>query len=533
MLSDSTRLREAWIEWRFLLRSRWPTCLLIASVVFLAGAWLQSRIPPLHEAGARIAIVPLSEAAPIPGNHLRQAGRNELMRAADEITRFPLLLELATSHSLPIRWGTGNEANLRGTLADRIRVKTLFAESAVEILVRETDPADAATLANDLAARFLASRRAADEAAAARRVENLAEQVSLQQRQLVELEATIRQAEESERPGLRLALVSARHLLHSLEAKHQSAVIEAGNAPPGASLLLPASQDRAPEVRTFWQRIGGLALLGMLAGLAALSVALMLNRGLSRAGGVATLMKAHHLHFAGLAPVAGRSAVNDESLDPEVFEPYREIRNRLLRLPTGECSLLTLLPLQSSEPAAESVANLACVLADSGRTVLVIDANCRTPVLHRYFAAARHPGLTDFLRGEMRLEETVLKARRPNLWFMPSGPGDEDPGGLFVGRRMMDLLQEMRTRFEFVLLSSPPLEGCSEAGLLAGYADFAVLISPFAAHSDRRLREARLALETSDATLAGLMLTTTYPLRLRDQAGRPEPAPLESRNSSK
>ncbi len=533
MLSNSSRLEEAWTEWRFLFRSRWSTCLLIASAVFLGGAWWQKQMPVYYEANARIAIPASPDPLAIRSEHLGKAGKNELVRARDEVADYRFLTEVSAARSLAVRWNTADEKSLRARLSERILPQVIFNEDALVIRVRDLDATEAAAIANEVAARFLSRRRAAAQAGAKEYADQLGAQVAAQIRELEAIEQHIRSAQDSERPALRLALTSGQNLLHSLEAKHQLARIETRSLPTAASLVTPASPDRVVEIRTFWQSMPGLISLSTLAALASFAVSLLLNLRDSRSRAVAALVKTHHLHFAGMAPVAGRSAVSDASLDPAIFEPYREMRNRLLRLPCGECCFLTLLPLQDSPFAAETVTNLACVIADSGRTVLVIDADCRNPRLHPCFDAARHPGLSDFLRGEMRLEETVLKARRPNLWFMPSGEGLDDPGGLFNGRRMSDLIREMRTRFEFILLASPPLEGCSESSLLAGFADYAVLISPFAAHSDRRLREARLALETSDASLAGLMLTTSSPLRLRDQAGRPEPAPLESRNSSK
>jgi len=149
-----------------------------------------------------------------------------------------------------------------------------------------------------------------------------------------------------------------------------------------------------------------------------------------------------------------------------------------------------------------------CVLADAGRTTLVIDADFRQPTLHGFFDAARHPGLSDFLSGEMRLEETVVRSRRPNLWFMPTGPLHDDPGGLLNGRRMGDLVWELRSRFEFILIASPSIHEVSDAGLLAGLADYTAVVTPCAGHSLRQLRETKTALETVSAPLGGVILTT-------------------------
>lgn len=533
MVPESTRLREAWVEWGFLVRSRWSTALLIASAVLLAGASLRSWWPELYEASARLSVETGTLPPALSPAGFRDSGNNELIRAKDEMESFAFLSEVSAARSLPLRWKTNDEESLRRRLRERVRIEPLFSERSLVIRTRDVDPGEAAMLANEVAARFLARRRASAQAEANARVRRLEAQTADQVLELDRIENQIREAPQSDREALRLALVSGRNLLHSLEAKQQLARIEATSIESSARLVSPASPDRAEHVFSFWRGTGGMLFLSFGTGLITLAMSAWLRKRQSRMGTVATMVKHHQLHFAGLAPVEGRSAVADATLAPEVFEPYREMRNRILRLPCGDCCSLAILPLREFRHSPETVVNLACVLADSGRTTLVIDADCRTPRLHPYFDAAQHPGLTDFLRGEMRLEETVLRSRRPNLWFMPSGPSSDDPGGLFNGRRMTDLMRDLRSRFEVILLASPALGSGSEAGLLAGLSDFTVLVSPFAAHSDRRLREARVALENSDASLAGLMLATTTPLRRRDQTGRPEPAPLESRKSSK
>jgi succinoglycan biosynthesis transport protein ExoP len=169
---------------------------------------------------------------------------------------------------------------------------------------------------------------------------------------------------------------------------------------------------------------------------------------------------------------------------------------------------------------AEVVAGLATVLADAGRTTLVIDADFRTSALHGLFDAALHPGLSDFLSGEMRLEETVVRSRRANLWFMPAGPLPGDPGGLLNGRRMTDLIWDLRSRFDFILLVSPSIHEVSDGGLLAGIADYTLVATPNGGHGIKRLLETKRALETVSAAMGGVVLTK--PLRLSGDSMSPQ-----------
>ncbi|HRD64302.1 MAG TPA: CpsD/CapB family tyrosine-protein kinase, partial [Nocardioides sp.] len=200
--------------------------------------------------------------------------------------------------------------------------------------------------------------------------------------------------------------------------------------------------------------------------------------------------------------------------------------------------IVALMPLRRSDRPAEVIANLAGVLADAGRTVLVIDADFRSPALHSAFEAARHPGLSDFLSGEMRLEETVVRSRKANLWFMPSGPLHDDPGGLLNGRRMADLVGDMRRRFDFVLVASPSIHTSSDAGVLAHLADSTAVVTAYSGHSVRSLRETSIALDLAGSALAAVILTVpakhsgdSTPQNLNPST--PQSLPAASTNGSK
>jgi Mrp family chromosome partitioning ATPase len=106
----------------------------------------------------------------------------------------------------------------------------------------------------------------------------------------------------------------------------------------------------------------------------------------------------------------------------------------------------------------------------------------------------------------MRLEETVVKARRANVWFMPSGPLPDDPSGLLGGKRMDDLIWEMRRRFDYILVTAPSIHRFADAGTLVSFADHAVLVTSYRRHSISRLRKASLAIEACGVSVSGILL---------------------------
>jgi len=529
MVSGHNAVRFGWGDYLYLLSSRWPLVLLVGSVVLLAGAALKRQLPSLYEAEARIAlVVPDLQADPLLARPEFQPSRpNDLFREADELTSRALLSEVAGPLALTSRWKVKDVDDLMALLGSRVEVEILAETNGLLLRARDVSPRDASALANAIGDRFVVRKDAEARAEANARVIRLEQEISERRNEIASIEkGLVSVAGEAGPDSLittekRRRLVTLRNLIHSLEAKHQLALLEVDEARGTARLIAPALPDRAVATMPLWLSTPGLVVLGILAGMGTvLGIALSFRR--SRWGAIADLMKQFQLHFAGFAPVsstAGRWAANE--VPGSLLEPYRELRNRLLRLPAGDCVWMTMMPLRRTEPGGEAIVHLATVLADSGRTVLVIDADFRAPSLHLFFEAAHHPGLSDYLCGEMRLEETVIRARRMNLWFMPAGPLHDDPGGLLNGKRMDDLVRELRSRFDFILVASPSIHEVSDAGVLAAISEFNTLITPYHGLSLRRLRETQLALETVNAPLSGVLLTT-----------RVEPEPVASGKTS-
>lgn len=498
-----------------LLRSKWPVVLLACSLVLLGGAGLKKRLPPLYESTVRVELDKQgSEVVPtFSTTSFRSTQLNDLTRQASEIRSADLLSEVIDSCKLSERWGIAGEAETLALLKERVRVEELPGDRALLLSARDLTPETSAELVNAISERFLERKASEVQAEANARVLRLEREVKERNAEIKRMESRLVEIKgspvgsEVESEDLRKELISERYLLQSLEAKHQLAVLEAGDTGTQAHMIESAEAKMASFAAPVWLTLPGLVTVGLLTGLVAI---LLLDGGRTRWNLITNIVNHLQVSIAGFAPLSGVSLLRAKSAPVKLIEGYRELRTRLLRLPAGDCVFINLMPLRDREGLAEMVTNLSCVLADGGKTVLVIDADFRHPRLHRFFDAANHPGLSDYLSGEMRLEETVIKVRRPNLWFMPSGPLHEDPCGLINGRRMSDLIWDMRTRFDFILVVSPAIHEVSDAGALASLADFTALVTPYWACSVSQLKKAQLALEAASARLCAVFLTTKF-----------------------
>jgi receptor protein-tyrosine kinase len=120
--------------------------------------------------------------------------------------------------------------------------------------------------------------------------------------------------------------------------------------------------------------------------------------------------------------------------------------------------------------------NLALTLSSSyKRRVLLIDADLRRPGVHTIFNLPNTVGLVDALT-QPRGSHLPVQAVSPTLWVLTAGTPSPDPMGVLVSTAMRDLLTQATETFDWVVVDTPPVAILSDANLLAGMIDTALLV---------------------------------------------------------
>lgn len=120
--------------------------------------------------------------------------------------------------------------------------------------------------------------------------------------------------------------------------------------------------------------------------------------------------------------------------------------------------------------------NLAIALAETGRPVLLIDADLRRPALHGVHAAGRATGLTDVLAGVDLGQAITPSDDVTNLSVLTAGAGDEDPGTLLAEAALDDLLARACEDHAYVVIDAPPVLAAPEVTVLARRCDATVVV---------------------------------------------------------
>ncbi len=158
-------------------------------------------------------------------------------------------------------------------------------------------------------------------------------------------------------------------------------------------------------------------------------------------------------------------------------EAYRILRTNIeFNRVNPEDNSITVVSGGAGEGKSTTLVNLAYICAQGGYTTLMIDADLRRPRLHTFFDINNSVGLTNFLTTDLLLEDVILQTPVDNLYFMPSGILPADAAGILNSRRMSELIQDVKQRFDLVLVDSPPILGVSDASVLASEVDLTMIV---------------------------------------------------------
>jgi capsular exopolysaccharide synthesis family protein len=229
-----------------------------------------------------------------------------------------------------------------------------------------------------------------------------------------------------------------------------------------------------------------------------------------KADAFGTLTQLLHTPYA---PFAG-----DWQGDPELVvaadpfhqqaEIFRELRAQLLAKALARSSRAALAVVSPDRGDGRSyvAANLAACLGQLGGRTLLIDADLRSPRLHRLLGPHEGVGLSSILGGHVDDIPLRQASRLPGLFFIPAGDVPPNPVDLLQGPRFSLLLYEMLSKFDHVVLDSPADALGADARLIAAKAGAALVVGRKGRSSISTLRQLLGRLENGPAEVAGVLL---------------------------
>ena len=219
-------------------------------------------------------------------------------------------------------------------------------------------------------------------------------------------------------------------------------------------------------------------IIGILLGLMLGSLlALLLEHSDDRIKSVDDLKKLTDLPVLGIFPNIRLSSQKKnqrqavlvtEQTSSAIAEAFRSLRtNMLFATPEGVPKLLHLTSSSSGEGKSNTAINLAIVFAQSGKSVLLIDADLRKPSLHKYLKLKNKVGLSNYISEEASVSEIETNTHIPGLTAITSGPFTSNPADFLSSNAMLDLLKQAADAYDLVIIDSPPVMGLADALVLS------------------------------------------------------------------
>jgi capsular exopolysaccharide synthesis family protein len=159
-------------------------------------------------------------------------------------------------------------------------------------------------------------------------------------------------------------------------------------------------------------------------------------------------------------------------------EQYRQLRTRLALAETSHAmrSVLITSP-QKGEGKSITASNLALTMAQElQRHVVLVEADLRKPSLQQLFGLPAGPGLAEYLSGAAELKDVMKFLPTHNLTVIVGGAAPANPAELLGSTAMRRLLDQLRTRFDRVILDTPPILPLADVAVLAPMVDGALLV---------------------------------------------------------
>jgi len=188
-------------------------------------------------------------------------------------------------------------------------------------------------------------------------------------------------------------------------------------------------------------------------------------------------------------------------------EAYRVIRTGIQFAQAGkELQTIALTSCTPNEGKSMTVANLAVVLTQAGKSVLLIDCDMRNPTVHKNFNLSNKIGLSSCISMGTALADAVQATGIEGLDALTAGVIPPNPSELLGSERMQNVLQRAKEQYDYVLIDTPPVMPVTDALIVSRFVDGMILVIASAEVKVEMAREVKNQLVHAGANILGVVL---------------------------
>lgn len=291
-------------------------------------------------------------------------------------------------------------------------------------------------------------------------LEELNQRATVLDRQVATTERSLREipTRAVEEARLQRDVQTAEELYTTLQQRYEEARLAEASTIPDVRVLDNATVPKQP-ITTLLIRIMLVSLVASIG--VGVATAVLVDRADPRVRYPEQVTRSLGLPILGAVPHVkrvGRKPQPDAAERVQVIEALRGICLNLSYVHATNGSLmLTVTSPGAGDGKSFLSTNLALTFADGGRRTLVIDGDLRRGSLHHRLGINRRPGLTEYLRGEVPLDQIIQPTRFGALHVIPCGARAAEAPELLGSPAMAQLMDQVRGRYDVILCDSPPM----------------------------------------------------------------------------
>lgn len=188
-------------------------------------------------------------------------------------------------------------------------------------------------------------------------------------------------------------------------------------------------------------------------------------------------------------------------------EAYRVIRTGIQFAQAGkELQTIALTSCTPNEGKSTTVANLAVVLTQAGKSVLLIDCDMRNPTVHKNFNLSNKVGLSSCISMGTAFSDAVQKTSIEGLYALTGGVIPPNPSELLGSEQMKNVLQRAKEQYDYVLIDTPPVMPVTDALIVGRFVDGMILVIASAEVKVEMARDVKNQLVNAGANILGVVL---------------------------
>jgi receptor protein-tyrosine kinase len=274
-----------------------------------------------------------------------------------------------------------------------------------------------------------------------------------------------------------------------------------------ATIVDPATLPTSPVAPKPARNVGIGILLGLVFGFGLSILREILDSSIKAPVEAERIAKAPVLGAINFDPtVTKKSLLTDLSSHAPRVEAFRVLRTNLQFVDVdARCKVFVVTSSVPGEGKSTTVTNLALTMAQAGQRVLLVDGDLRRPQVAELLGLESSVGLTTVLVGNVSLHEALQSHGPSGVMVLTSGTTPPNPAELLQSKAMHDLMATIRTEFDIVLIDSPPLLPVTDAALLSTLSDGAIMIVRHSKTTRDQLAGSRGHLASVDAKVLGVV----------------------------